>query len=484
MKKYHILLAITFIVSVFLMSCETKSTDPTTSDNGTDSTNSTNTVVLSGQVVASETGNPLTGAIIKVSDGSTVQGATTGDDGKFSISYALETDADLQIIAFKAGYFQDTTYIFAITNTEMDVPIFQLDRDKSSNAAAYSGQASSIYLFTQSADFVGVTQSGSPENVDITFEISDSSGIVIGENNAVEVSFRFGSAPNGGEYLYPSSIVSNSLGKATVSMKTGTKAGVAQIIAETIVDGKAIASKPVSITIHGGLPDLSHFSIGSDKINYPYLHLINGKAEITVLIGDKYSNPVRPKTAVYFSSDAAVIGGSALTNDMGVASVNLLSGNPLPNDPTLGPGFFWVHASTVNEMEEEISTDTRLLFSGYPVVKLYPLLIDTLGNVDTVNYVDIANGGVQSFYYTVTDEYGHPLASGNNYSVSVATDGDAGVAGDINIAMPDVQFGNTQFNFVAQDTKPEEYKASSITITVNVSGPNGRASVTAKGLTR
>ena len=481
MKKYHILLAITFIVSVFLMSCETKSTDPTTS---VDITDSSNAVVLNGQVVASETGNPLSGAIIKVSDGSTVQGATTGSDGKFSISFVLESDADLQIIAFKAGYFQDTTNIFAITNTEMDVPVFQLDRDKSSNAAAYSGKASSIYLYSQSADFVGVTQSGSPENVDITFEISDSSGIVIGENNSVEVSFRFGSAPNGGEYLYPSSIVSNSLGKATVSMKTGTKAGVAQIIAETIVNGKAIASKPVSITIHGGFPDLPHFSIGSNKINYPYLHLINGVANVTVLIGDKYSNPVRPSTAVYFSSDAGVIEGSALTNDMGVATVTLLSGNPLPNDPVLGPGFFWVHASTVNEMEEEISTNTRILFSGIPVVKLYPLLVDTLGNVDTVNYVDVPNGGVQSFYYTVTDEYGHPLSSGCSYSVGVTTDGDAGAAGDVDISMPDVQFGNTQFYFAVQDTKPEEYKAAAITVTVNVTGPNGRASVSAKGTTR
>ncbi len=486
MKKYHILLAITFIISIFLMSCETKSTEPTTSTSDSDTTNA---VVLNGQVVASETGNPLSGAIIKVSDGSTVQGATTDDNGKFSISYALEEDADLQIIAFKAGYFQDTTYIFAITNTEMDVTIFQLDRDESSNAAEYSGKASSIYLYSQSAEYVGVTQSGSPENVDITFEISDSSGIVIGEDNSVEVSFRFGSSPNGGEYLYPSSIVSNSLGKATVSMKTGTKAGVAQIIAEAVVNGKSIASKPVSITIHGGFPDQAHFSIGSDKFNYPYYHIINGEATITVLIGDKYSNPVRPETAVYFNSDAAVIEGSSLTNKMGVASVSLLSGNPLPYDQSYqgqgtGDGFFWVHATTINENEEEISTHARILFSGVPIVDLYPLLADTLGNVDTVNYVDISNGGTQTFYYTVMDEFGHPLASGNSYSVSVATEGDAGAAGDISISMPDVQEGNTKFFFSVHDTKPEEYKAAAITVTVNANGPNGKASASAEGITR
>lgn len=51
------------------------------------------------------------------------------------------------------------------------------------------------------------------QNIDIVFEVSDSSGIIIGETNSIEVSFKFGSAPNGGEYLYPSSVVTNALEK-------------------------------------------------------------------------------------------------------------------------------------------------------------------------------------------------------------------------------------------------------------------------------
>ncbi|MBK7105416.1 MAG: hypothetical protein IPH62_09040 [Ignavibacteriae bacterium] len=480
MKKNYILFAFILILSAFIISCDTKSTDP----DDTDGTDTTDVVVLNGQVVAAESGDPLSGAIIKISDGLTVKGATTGADGKFTANFELTSDTDLSIIAFKAGYFQDTTEIFAIVNTEMEVPLFQLQRDESSNVAGYSGKAASIYLYTQSSEFVGVTASGAAENIDIVFEISDSSGIIIGESNAIEVSFRFGSAPNGGEYLYPSSVVSNALGKAAVSLKTGTKAGVAQIIAEAVVDGKPIASKPVSVTIHGGFPDMAHFSIGPEKLNYPYFYVINEEARITVLIGDKFSNPVRPGTAVYFSSDAGVIAGSALTNEMGVASVSLLSGYPKPNDPTYGPGFFFVYASTVNENEEQITTRTRLLFSGLPVVNLYPLNIDTLGNVTQVETVDIANGGLQSFMYTVTDDMGHPLASGNNYSVGIATDGDAGAGGDINITMPDTQQGNTIFYFSVQDTKPDELTPAAITVTVSSSGPNGRSSASANGITR
>lgn len=468
MKKNYIITILLLVFLALLNSCDTKTNDPT----NTTLNDSTNAVIVQGKVVAAESGDNLSGAIIKVSDGSIVKGATTDADGNYSVVFEMENDADLTVVVFKAGYFQDTTNVFAIINTTVDVPLFQLQRDESSNAGNFSGKAASIYVFSQTENFIGVKESGSIESAQIIFEIMDSSGVVIGENNAIEVSFRFGSTPGGGEYLYPSSIMSNALGKASVSMNTGTKAGVSQIIAEAVVDGKPISSKPVNITIHGGFPDNAHFSIASSQLNYPYYHWLGREGTITVLVGDKYSNPVRPETAVYFNSDAAVVAGSALTNDLGLASVTLVSGDPKPNDPVYGPGFFFVHAVTIDENEAEINTKTRVLFSGFPVVSLTPTTID------------IANGGSQTFNYTVTDEFGNPLAPGNNYSVSLDTGGDAEAAGDIQINMPDVQVGNTNFTFDVLDTKADENNPSAITVFVKVTGPNGIASVSAKGITR
>ena len=468
MKKNYIILAMLFISSFFLASCDTKNedtTDPVLND-------STDAVIVEGKVVAAESGNNLSGAIIKITDGNIVKGATTDAEGEFSTTFEMEDDRDLTIIAFKAGYFQDTTSVFAILNSTVSVPLFQLQRDESSNPGGFSGKAASIYLYSQSADFIGVKESGSIESAQIVFEIMDSSGVIIGEENAIDVSFRFGSSPGGSEYLYPSSIRSNALGKAAVSMNTGTKAGVAQIIAEAVVDGKPITSKPINITIHGGFPDDAHFSIASNQVNYAYYHWLGQLGTITVLIGDKYSNPVRPETAVYFNSDAAVIEGSSLTNNLGLASATFVSGAPLPNDPVDGPGFFYAHASTINESESIISTKTRVLFSGYPVVSIFPTT------------VDINNGGSQSFTYRVTDEFGNPLAPGNSYSVSVETGGDAEAAGDVGISMPDVQAGYTDFSFSVVDTKADEEITSAITITVKVTGPNGIASAMAQGITR
>ncbi|MEE9431774.1 MAG: hypothetical protein V3V16_12075, partial [Melioribacteraceae bacterium] len=275
MKKNHLPIAFVLLLSILVISCDTK-TDPTDSDGGTDSTKAS---TISGQVVSALTGKNLSGAIIKISDGISVRGTTSDVDGKFSYNFELDNDTDLSVIVFKSGYFRDTTTVFGIVNSTVEVPTFKLERDESSNAGDFSGRAASIYLIAQTSESVGVKETGALESMQITFEIMDSSGIVIGDNNAIDVSFRFGSTPGGGEYLYPASIRSNSLGRVNVSLNTGTKAGVSQIIAEAVVDGNPITSKPIMIAIHGGFPDAAHFSIGPKFLNYPYYNIFNGKAE-------------------------------------------------------------------------------------------------------------------------------------------------------------------------------------------------------------
>jgi len=468
MKRNYIFITLILLFSLLIMSCQNKKDDGT-NPNGSDTTQ---VATIKGRVVDGKDGKALAGAIIKITDGDIVKGTTTDADGKFSYNFETSEDKDLSIIAFKAGYFRDTLSVFAITNSVTEVPIFQLERDESSNAGDFSGRGASIYLFSQSQEFIGVKESGSNESALIVFEIRDSSGVVIGENNPVVVSFRFGSTPGGGEYLYPSTAKSNALGKVSVSLNTGTKAGVSQIIAEAVVDGKPISSKPINITIHSGFPDINHFSIGANQVNYPYYNVIGGKAKVSVLVGDKYSNPVREGTAVYFRTDAGVIGGHALTDKQGVATVSLLSGDPLPNDPNDGAGFFYVYASTINEDEQEITTKNRILFSAHSVVTLSP------------KSFTIDNGGSQHFTYTVMDVNGNPIAPGNSITVSVETGGDASASGDINIRMPDTQSGNTNYSFTVNDAKADEVNPSAITVTVNVSGPNGVTSATATGITK
>jgi len=82
------------------------------------------------------------------------------------------------------------------------------------------------------------------------------------------------------------------------------------------------------------------------------------------------------------------------------------------------------------------------------------------------------------------DANGNPLAPGNSYVIEVKTGGDIFATGDVNVRMPDVQSGHTNFAFTVVDAKADEMKPSDITVTLNVSGPNGIATLTASGTTR
>ncbi len=429
-------------------------------------TTSIDSVLISGTVIDSKTGDLLSDTEVRFYSESIALATTTTDlSGNFSTMFPLSGTKELQVISVKASYLADTTTVVAVAGQAMNLPTIKLRP----LLEAIAGEPASIFIVSQTLDAIGVTESGSPETAKIVFEVQDSSGIPIDLDHAVYVNFRFGASPGGGEILAPGTIKTNDIGQVTVNLTSGTLAGAVQIIAEIDYNGDKITSKPVGIAIHGGLPDLAHFSVGTDQLNYAYYNILAGVAEVTALVGDKYTNPVKPSTVVYFSSDAAVIQGSALTDDKGLAGVTLLSGNPLPNDPTYGPGFFYVHARTIDENETSIETQTRVLFSGVPVLSASPTSFN------------IANGGSQSFTYTVTDQFGNPLAPGNGYSVSISTAGEAGVAGDISINMPDVQFGNTNFSFVVTDNNADEVNSAPATILINVNGPNGIASLSIVG---
>lgn len=429
-------------------------------------TTSIDSVLVTGSVIDSKTGDLLADTEVRFYSNSVALATTKSDaSGKFSTQFPMTGTKELKVISVKASYLADTTTVVAVAGQAVNMSTIKMRP----LLEAIAGEPASIFIVSQTLDAIGVTESGSPETAKIVFEVQDSSGIPIDLDHAVYVSFRFGASPGGGEILAPGTVKTNDVGQVTVNLTSGTIAGAVQIIAEIDYKGDKITSKPVGIAIHGGLPDLAHFSVGTDQLNYAYYHKLAGVVQVTSLVGDKYTNPVKPNTVVYFSSDAAVIQGSALTNGSGIAGVSLLSGNPLPNDATYGPGFFYIHARTINENEQSISTQTRVLFSGVPVLTASPMSFN------------VPNGGSQSFTYTVTDQFGNPLAPGNGYSVSISTAGEAGVAGDVSINMPDVQFGSTSFSFVVTDNNADETKSAPATVLISVNGPNGIASLSIAG---
>ena len=467
MKKYLITSFLVLLISFLVSSCElnknstTNPASPTISD-----------ITVSGQVVDEETGNGLGNVTIKISDGDTLKGTITGSDGKFVTSFGIDKDKDLTVIAFKPGFFADTAIVFASKEGGASVPLFLLQKDSSgtsgSGGGTVSSGAASIYLFSQNDENIGVKESGSLENTEITFEVRDSSGIPIDVNNAETVNFSFGSHPNGGEYIYPKSVVTNALGRASVVLNSGTIAGVVQVVAEINGKNGVIKSKPVLVTIYGGLPFDGRFDVASDKLNYPKLGVLGFQIDFTAYVGDKFSNPVRPGTAVYFNTNSGIIDGSNLTDKLGRATVPLLT-QGFPVDSVYGAGFFTVTAHTADENLNTLTTKTTRMLSGSPILSVSP------------TFFSIPNAGSQTFSYSCSDINGNPMAFGQSIVVSVRN-GNIDVSGDVNVKLPDTQSRSaTSFSFFAFDTKPDSTEIKPATIIIKTSGPNGDASISISG---
>jgi len=478
MRRYSSMLLLLGLLGLFSISC-----DATDDESGT--------VILMGQILDSETSEPVPGAFVRVlanpafdKDPELDILIEADDEGRFTVEIKLDFTADLVLVASDDAYAQGRRLILAIADRTIEVPTFRLLRVVQEEPD--SGTPSNILLLNVTNETIGVIESGSDEVSRITFEVADSTGNPVTLDDQTLVRFSLGQQPGGGEFIAPSEAATDNSGKVTVNLSSGTRAGVVQIIAETDVIGpdgnqRTIRSKPVAVTIHGGLPDQTHFTVGPQRFNFPGLIAFGIKNPIGVIVGDKWSNPVRPGTSVHFETTHGIIEGSTQTDGEGGGSVNLISGNPFP--PT---GIAVVEAETAgfvnpgdpNEGGQlRVSAFFPVLFSGLIVIGVEP-------STARLN---------QTYTLTVTDVLGNPLAP--TTAIRVRAEGTKVKAvGHTEVELDDTSFivlddlglpssyraitgtGITQFTFRAvEDLTLDESGVPTLeTITILVAGPNGR----------
>lgn len=447
------------IVMLFVNSCKESVTEP--------AIDTLTTVTLSGQVIDKVSGALLDSAYIMVKSDTEEKVGVTDNQGKYQIDVKVFNNKNVVVTAMKSGYLSDSTSVNATASIN-SVSILKLE--PLSVVVGPTGSPASITLFSQTSTSIGVKESGSPETVDLIFEIKDSTGKNINPNWNVTANFIFGAHPDGGEFLLPSAKVNN-FGQVLTTLTSGTKSGVVQVIAEVNYNGKIIRSRPVAIAIYGGLPNVDHFSIAFGKLNFPGYNISGLTNSVTAYVGDRYANPVRPGTIVYFTSTGGIIEGSASTNNIGIGTVNLVSADPRPTHQEFGPGFATVTASTGDENNNTISSSGVVLFSGYPVLSINP------------STFEIPNLGSQSFDITVSDQNNNPLSGGTTIAIKI--DGkDMRTYDKTSITLPDTQDKFwTHFEFTVADTnKTDELRRVSVTISVN--GPNGNIQNTVVGSSR
>ena len=471
MKK--ILLSSIIVLLITLTNCKLKNDSTSSSGNTVSPTLTDSTTTITGTVIDLLSSSPLANATVSIVNLSSPLSTTTDSQGafKFSFKLASTTALNILVIAQKTGYVADTQAVTISAGKTVQLPALRIHQPNISNIAA------SIYLFSQTINQLGIHETGTAETALATFQVLDSTGHAVNANHAVTVNFQLLQGPGGGEFISPTSSKTDDNGMATVSITTGTIAGVVQIQAYITAGSKTIRSKPIFFTIYGGFPVQNNFAVSSDKVNYPYYGIMNAEIVFTALLGDKYSNPVRTNTSVYFRTTNGVIGELVSTDALGRAAATLATfGNPVLSNqslPNQGVGFFKVTAKTITESSDTIATSTLRLLSGLPVIS----------NVSPTTF-HILNGGSQTFTFTVTDVNGNPIASNNTISFS-AIGGSLAVS-PASYAVPDALFGGTgitEFTVTIGDSDIENVKPSSASLIIEVSGPFGTVSYTIPGST-
>jgi hypothetical protein len=306
--------------------------------------------------------------------------------------------------------------------------------------------------------------------------VRDSLGYPIDIDHRDTVSFSLIGAPvAGGAYVSPSTTLTNVSGRVATIINSGTVSGVLQIVASLHreSDNTTVQSTPVLITVNAGLPDIRFFSLGAFLFNFPGYDWINRTDGINVQVGDKYSNPVKRNTAVYFNTTGGIIDASGFTDQAGHASVNVYSGAPQPSDPILGPGFAYVTATTLGE-------------NGVTVSKSIPVLFSGVGEISTPipsSFAVSAGGSSGDISFNVQDENGNPLAAGTHISVTLQyvpppnSQVNLTVTGNVDVTMGDTQAkgpGTTNFKFrVVDQTAGGVSSRINATVVIKVTGPNG-----------
>lgn len=447
---------------------------------------------ISGTVIDKTTKTPL--ADVKVSATSFAGGtaATTTDaNGLFNISLPVDSTSAATLLFQKSGW-RDTTIVYPIgSNTITQVTIVLSPTSVIGNTGG-SGLAQTIAFLGASPQEIAVRGVGGLETALLTWEVRDSLGLPIDAAHALTLSITIQNGPGGGEYVSPSPITTNTVGQAFTTVTSGIRSGVMQIVASGTVGTRVITTTPVRVVIDAGFPDQTHFTIAAPIYNLPVLQVVNVHSPVTVLIGDRWTNPVAAGTAVYFRSSAGVMQPSVFTDKNGQGTADLISGNPLPIGAghaavLQGDGYHYIVGRTIDQNGLAVTDSILVLWSGHPIIT----------PTSFASNFDILNDGSQTFTFTVADYLGHPMAAGTTITVSATVPPPSNPNDAVNqvtvglfpgqngsYTLPDVLLpgpGATDFTCRLSDGTSNINQQTRVTLSVSVSGPNGAAVYTIDG---
>ncbi len=200
-------------------------------------------------------------------------------------------------------------------------------------------------LLTYDPTSLGVKDSGRNTALTITAEVRDDRNNPVADGT--HVAFSIVASPGGGESISTHDPVPTINGKAQVSLNSGIRSGTVRIRAEVVdANGQpvipAISATSTDVIIHAGPPFIadvndvltSRLSVGANPLNMFGWFFVNDTVTVIAVVGDKYNNPVPAGTAVYFTTSGGIVSThTGYTDEQGVVTVTLHSGQPYPTVP-------------------------------------------------------------------------------------------------------------------------------------------------------
>lgn len=471
MKRTMLMLTLVATMALVLFACKSDEQGATQGEG-----------VITGAVTDAATGNALASVTLQAQTiGGATQTATTDAQGNFRFSFTTDSAKSVTISVTKSGY-RDTSVVVQIQPGVVVTLGLQISaRSPISGVGGGSGVAQTIAFLGATPRQISVYGVGGLETSILGFEVRDSLGLAIDAAHAVSMSFQIVGGSNGGEYISPLSVTTNAIGQAYTTFNSGIRSGVFQVVATVALAGRPpITSNPVRLIITAGFPDQAHFTIGIERHNFPTLGIVGKRNTVGILVGDRYTNPVQPNTAVYFRSTAGVVQSSVFTDANGQGSVDLISGNPEP--PT---GYHYVVARTVGEGGVTVTDSTLVLWSGGSIIS----------NVNPTTF-NIPDSGSLGFTFTVSDLSGHPLCAGTVISVQATVPPPPDPNADVNqvqlafgrngsLTLTDIilpGLGATDFSFRLSDGTINLNQATAVSVSITVTSENNNVYFTFFGI--
>ena len=191
---------------------------------------------------------------------------------------------------------------------------------------------------------IALKGSGGNETSEVMFTVKDANGNPL---SGIEVSVAIEKGPEGGEYIDDSNdgspktitVSSDDEGVARVLLRSGNLAGPVTLKGIITFEGETFATNSSVVSIGGGVPVASRFSIAANPRNVPGLSYNGVETEITAYMSDRYGNYniLKGTTVSFWSESALAINASDPTADEnGLVPVTARTQHPVLSESSGG----------------------------------------------------------------------------------------------------------------------------------------------------